>query len=82
MEYAILVVAIATAVIGAVWLARRRGRGWKRSAACAGCGRRTAQLLHGYAPDGRLWKGHVCACGGWECSACGHLNEPLGACCF
>lgn len=81
MEYVVAAVAIAAMTVGGLWLARRKGLGWKRLAICMGCGRRTVQLLHGYTLDGKLWKGHVCMCGGWECSACQHLNQPRGMCC-
>jgi len=45
------------------------------------CGARTQQLLHGFTATGRLWKGHVCECGGWQCSECGRILNRRSMCC-
>jgi hypothetical protein len=47
---------------------------WSRVAPCL-CGGETKQLLHGYTERGALWKGHVCACSGWQCSECGRILD-------
>jgi hypothetical protein len=51
-----------------------------RTAAC-GCGAHTTQLRHGYTASGGLWKGHACACRGWQCNECGRISERHGECC-
>jgi hypothetical protein len=53
---------------------------WARVTHCE-CGSDTKQLLHGYTESGRLWKGHVCACHGWQCSECGRILERKSECC-
>lgn len=76
-EYACVVAAGAAMVIAAVggWCV------WRTShrRPCAGCGRRTVPVPHGYSPDGKLLWG-PCPCGGWRCRACGHLNGASGMC--
>lgn len=65
----------------------RHGRRWPaheldfaRTAPC-GCGGLTNQLKHGYTAAGGLWKGHVCACRGWQCSDCGRIIARQSKCC-
>jgi hypothetical protein len=54
---------------------------FRRQWNCPHCRRQTLQLRHGYDQDGGLWKGHVCACGSWQCTACGQLLDRRGPCC-
>lgn len=54
---------------------------WKREAPCPVCGRVTTQTLHGFTLDGKLWKGHVCLCGGWHCQVCNTVIEKRQECC-
>ena len=54
--------------------------GWLRVARC-NCAHETRQLLHGYTESGRLWKGHVCMCGGFQCCECGRILERVSECC-
>jgi len=52
-----------------------------RTAQCANCARATAQLRHGFDRDGKLWKGHVCVCAGWECTECRSIVDRESECC-
>jgi hypothetical protein len=52
-----------------------------REQACPHCAAVTTQTKHGYTLSGRLWKGHVCRCHGWECRGCGVVLDPEGECC-
>jgi hypothetical protein len=57
-----------------------RDGGFARTAPCA-CGAQTHQVRHGYTAGGSLWKGHVCACSGWQCNECGRIIDRAGLCC-
>jgi hypothetical protein len=67
------------------WLKRdsalERERPFRRKAVCASCGKNTLQTLHGYTPEGELWKGHECECKGWHCQSCGVVGDKLSMCC-
>lgn len=52
-----------------------------RQQACPHCAAVTTQTQHGYSLSGRLWKGHVCTCHGWECRGCGVVLDPETECC-
>ncbi|MCA9678482.1 MAG: hypothetical protein H6708_17400 [Kofleriaceae bacterium] len=56
------------------------GHDFARTAPC-GCGRATNQLRHGFTSTGGMWKGHACACRGWQCSECGRIVSRQGSCC-
>ena len=55
--------------------------GWYRMKDCYQCQGITKQLLHGHDEEGRLWKGHVCKCGGYVCTGCGRLEDKEAECC-
>jgi hypothetical protein len=61
-------------------LERMPTRRW-REVDCPHCQRKTLQWRHGYDAEGRLWKGHECACQGWECMTCNRLLEQKNGCC-
>jgi hypothetical protein len=61
--------------------AAREGVVWERTADCRTCKRSSRQLLHGFDADGLLWKHHICACRGWQCTGCSQLVDQRAACC-
>ena len=52
-----------------------------RQQSCPHCDAVTTQTRHGQTLSGRLLKGHLCACHGWECRGCGVVLDPEGECC-
>jgi hypothetical protein len=62
------------------WGATKTDDDWRRTAPCL-CRNETVQLLHGTTSNGYLWKGHLCACRGWECTECGRVIDKQTDCC-
>lgn len=54
---------------------------WRRSEGCPHCAADTIQLLHGVDADGGLWKSHLCACRGWQCTRCFAVLDQQHDCC-